>query len=143
MVDKKKYCICGHPKERHNIDNFGRYLCDHTKDFPDGTYIFDCDCMQYKEKKEVIKMTTTKEWIKKKDDKLGNVLQRKIETGGIVTIPLPKIFRATAKKRYGTTLQLFRKRKKYHSFELNFLDDKIVAEALEGRKLKITIEIDE
>ena len=50
-MDKKKYCICGHPKKQHNIDNFGRYVCDHTKDFADGTYIFDCDCMQYKEKK--------------------------------------------------------------------------------------------
>lgn len=50
-MNKKKYCICGHPKEQHNIDNFGRYVCDHTKDFPDGTYTFDCGCMEYKEKK--------------------------------------------------------------------------------------------
>jgi len=87
-------------------------------------------------------MNKTKKWIKKKDDVLGDVLQSELKTGGTVTIPLPKVFRATAKKRYGTLLQLFRKRKKYHSFELNFLDDEIVAESLEGRKLKITIEVE-
>lgn len=83
----------------------------------------------------------TKKWIMKKDDMLGDILQSESKTGGTVTIPLPMVFRATAKKRYGTLLQLFRKRKKYHSFELNFLDNELVAEALEGRKLKITIEI--
>ena len=88
-------------------------------------------------------MTITKKWIKKKDDMLDDVLQAELKTGGTVTIPLPKIFIATARKRQGTLLKLFRKKKKYHSFELNFLDDEIVAEALEGRKLKITIEIEE
>jgi len=88
-------------------------------------------------------MNKTKKWIKKKDDVLGDVLQSKSTSGGTVTIPLPTVFRVTAKKRYGTLLQLFRKKKKYHSFELNFLDNEIVAEALEGRKLKITIEVED
>ena len=88
-------------------------------------------------------MNKTKKWIKKKDDMLGDVLQAELTSGGTVTVPLPMIFRVTAKKRYGTLLQLFRKRKKYHSSEINFLDSERVAEALEGRKLKITIEVED
>jgi len=45
----KVMCECKHPKSIHNIDSFGRFVCDHAIDNPNGTYFFDCDCMQFKE----------------------------------------------------------------------------------------------
>lgn len=77
----------------------------------------------------------------KKIKETKETLELKLESGGNVTVFLPHIFVATARKRKGTELSLYRKNKQYPSYLLDFLDDELIAESLEGRKLKVTIEL--
>lgn len=79
----------------------------------------------------------------KKIKKNEEYLEAELETGGTATIFLPFIFKVKAKNRSKTRIELFRKKKKYPSFIIDFLDDELLAEAFEGRKLKITIEVEE
>ena len=47
-ISGEDLCVCGHPRVNHHKDGFDRIVCDHSKDYSDGTYGFDCKCLKFK-----------------------------------------------------------------------------------------------
>ena len=82
-------------------------------------------------------METKSKW--KKD---GNNLVKKTDKG-TVTIYFPHIEKFRTKQRDKCSLYLYRKSKKYPSWVIEFLDDELLSQAIEKKKIKVTIEIED
>lgn len=78
-------------------------------------------------------------WMRKKDlpdgDRLVKIIDRKTRR----TIFLPMKMRGRTKQNLNT-IELYQYKKKYPSLRINF-NSKVTAEALDGKKILITIEV--
>ena len=78
-------------------------------------------------------------WIHKKDLPDGDRLEKIVDEKTRRAISLPMKMKGRAKQNLNT-VELYRYKKRYPSLRINF-NGKVTAEALDGKKILITIEV--